>query len=197
MIKIKKRHIFFVDDDAGVRKAVGETLKENGFTVTCFAGAADCLEQLGNLKCDLLITDVKMPEMDGIELLTEVKSRAPWLPVLLVTGCGDIPMAAKAFKRGTDDFIEKPLSRDVLLSVVESTLRRSGLSPDSLLGKTLTAAEMRIFRLILDSKSNKEIAYLLKRSVRTVEVHRSRIMRKLGVNSVVDLIKRAAQMGLV
>lgn len=190
-----KQHIFFVDDEPGVRKAVGGTLEQNGFAVSCFASAADCLKQFDFQKCDLLITDVKMPEMDGIELLTEVKRRAPWVPVLLVTGYGDVPIAVKAFKKGADDFMEKPLERQALLSAVESTLRRIS-PPDSLLDKSLTRAEMRILRLILESKSNKEMAYLLKRSVRTVEVHRSRIMRKFGVNSVVNLVKRAMEMKL-
>lgn len=190
-----KQHIFFVDDEPGVRKAVGVTLEQNGFAVSCFASAADCLKQMDFQRCDLLITGVKMPEMDGIELLTEVKRRAPWVPVLVVTGYGDVPIAARAFKKGADDFMEKPLEGQALLSAVESTLRR--ISPaDALLGKSLTPAEMRILRLILDSKSNKEMAYLLKRSVRTVEVHRSRIMRKFGVNSVVNLVKRAIEMKL-
>jgi len=195
MTSSAKQHIFFVDDEPGVRKAVGGTLEENGFAVSCFASAGDCLKQFDLQKCDLLITDVRMPEMDGIELLTEVKGRAPWVPVLLVSGYGDVPMAVRAFKKGADDFMEKPLEGHALLSAVESTLRR--ISPrDSLLDKSLTRAEMRILRLILESKSNREMAYLLKCSVRTVEVHRSRIMRKFGVKSVVNLVKRAIEMKL-
>jgi len=193
----KQRHIFLVDDEANVREAIRGTLEGNGFSVTCFANADDCLEQLrANPKCDLIITDVKMPEMDGIELLTEIKHCAPWIPVLLVTGKGDVPMTAKAFKRGATDFMQKPLTRDVLLSTIDSILKRYRPS-DPLLGKVLTGAEARILHLILDSKSNKEIAYLLTRSVRTVEVHRRNIMKKFGVNNVVDLVKRATQMGLI
>jgi len=86
--------------------------------------------------CDLLITDVKMPDIDGIELLTEVQHIVPWLPVLLVTGYGDVPMATAAFKAGAVDFIEKPLGKQVLLSAVESVLKRINPS-DQLLGKAL------------------------------------------------------------
>jgi len=197
MATSKQQHIFFVDDEADVRKAVQGTLEGGGYAVTCFASAADCLEQLlANPKCNLVITDVKMPEMDGIELLTEVKRRTPWVPVLVVTGKADVPMATRAFKRGTTDLIEKPLSRDVLLSTIVSILKRCRLD-DPFLGKPLTEAEARILHLILDGKSNKEIAWLLKRSVRTVEVHRSRVMKKFGVDNVVDLVKRATQMGLI
>ena len=191
-----KQHIFFVDDEPKIREVVGETLEEFGFEVSCFACAADCLEQLHSRMCDLLITDVKMPDTDGIELLTEAQRLAPWLPVLLVTGYGDVPMVTTAFKAGAVDFIEKPLDRQTLLSAVESILKRINPS-DRLLGKALTRTEMRVLRLILDGKSNKEIACLLRRAIRTIEWHRSHIMRKLSVNNAVDLVKRATVMGLV
>ena len=194
--KQNKQRIFFVDDEPKIRQVVCETLREFGFEVSCFARAADCLERLHSRTCDLLITDVKMPEMDGIELLTETQSFAPWLPVLLVTGYGDVPMAATAFKAGAVDFVEKPLDRQTLLSAVESILKRINPS-DRLLGKALTRTEMKVLRLILDGKSNKEIAHLLRRAIRTIEWHRSHIMSKFGVNNVVDLVKRAAVVGLV
>jgi two-component system response regulator FixJ len=196
MKESRKQHIFFVDDEPKIRQVVGETLEESGFEVSCFACAADCLEQLPSRMCDLLITDVKMPGMDGIELLAEIRSFAPWLPVLLVTGYGDVPMATVAFKAGAVDFVEKPLDRQTLLSAVESVLKRINPS-DRLLGQSLTRTEMRVLRLILDGKSNKEIARLLRCAMRTIEWHRRQIMRKLGVNNAVDLVRRAAVMGLV
>ena len=104
-------------------------------------------------------------------------------------------MARGTFKGGAYDFIEKPLTRKVLISTIDSILSRHDRL-DSLAGKKLTAAEERILHLILNGKSNKEVAYILKRSVRTVEVHRSHIMAKLDVDNVVDLTKRAIQMGL-
>jgi FixJ family two-component response regulator len=137
-----------------------------------------------------------MPGMDGIELLAQVKHIAPWLPVLVITGYGDIPMAVKALKLGASDFIEKPVDRQTLLSTVELLLSKV-TPPDTLRGKALTRVEMGVLRLILDGKSNSEIAFLRHRSVRTIEDERCRIMHKLGVDNVVDLVKRAVAMGLV
>jgi len=191
-----KQHIFFVDDEPKVRQVVGETLEELGSTVSCFARAADCLEQLGSKRCDLLITDVKMPEMDGMELLAKARRLAPWLPILVITGYGDIPMAVAAIKAGAVDFIEKPLDKKSFLWKVKSILQQSTFD-DSYRGKPLTESEMKVLKLIISGNSNKEIAYILHRSVRTIEVHRGHLMRKLNVDNVVDLVKRAAMMGLV
>jgi two-component system response regulator FixJ len=190
-----KQRIFFVDDEPEVLKMVGRTLEQAGYNVSCFSRAADCIKQLRYQTCALLITDVKMPEMDGIELLSEAKRIIPLLPVLVITGYGDIPMAVRALKLGASDFVEKPLDREGFLSTVELILRRI-VPADSLLNKTLTKTEIKILRLILGGKSNKEIARLRHRSIRTVESQRSHIMRKLGADNLVDLLKRTAAMGL-
>ena len=191
-----KQHVFFVDDKAKVRKMVGRTLEQAGLKVSCFAHATECFKQLRSQRCDLLITDVKMPKMDGIELLTKVKRIIPSLPVLVMTGYGDIPTAVKALKMGALDFIEKPLARQSFLSAVESALKRNAQAPRPMSG-VLTKREIQVLRLILDGKSNTEMARLQHRSVRSIEDHRSHIMRKLGVNNVVDLVKRTAVVRLV
>lgn len=191
-----KRHIFFVDDEPKIRELVGGTLEQAGFKVSCFADAFHCIEKLRSTACDLLITDVKLPEMSGIELLTETKRFFPFLPILVITGYGDVPMAVKAMKAGAADFIEKPLEKHSLISAIEIALEKSP-SPDSFLRQRLTNAEIKVLRLILDGKTNKETAYLLHRSVSTVEVHRKHIMSKLDAKNVVDLIKRASEMGLI
>ncbi len=196
MTNITKQHVFFVDDEPKVRKMVGRTLEQAGLEVSCFASGGDCLEQLRCRTCDLLITDVKMPEMDGIELLTEVKRIIPSLPVLVITGYGDTRMAVKALKIGALDFIEKPLDRQSFLSAVESALKRNA-KIHRLVSGVLTKTEMGVLRLILDGKSNKEIAWLRHRSVRTIEDHRSHIMHKLGVNNLVDLVKQTAVVRIV
>ena len=191
-----KHHIFFVDDELEVCEVVSETLEESGYEVSHFTRTADCLERLRSEICHLLITDLKMPKMDGIELLTEAKRLAPWMPVLVITGYGDIPTAVAAIKAGAADFIEKPLDRDSFLNKVASILRRSPrLGFD--VGKPLTDREKRILKLVTEGKSNREIAFLLHRSVRTVEAHRSNLMEKLGVDNLVDLVKLASRMGLV
>ena len=189
MTNITKKDIFFVDDEPEVREVVSRTLEQFGVKVSCFANAAECLKQLRSRKCDLLITDVKMPEMDGIELLIEVRRIVPPLPVLVISGYGDISMAVTALKAGASDFIVKPLDRQSFLSAVESVLKRNTLT-HPLVNKVLTKTEMRVLFLILDGKSTKEIARLRCRSVRTVEFHRGSIMRKVGVDNLVDLVKQ-------
>ena len=191
-----KQHIFFVDDEPKIRNVVEKTLEGTGANVSCFARAADCIKQLRCQTCDLLITDVKMPKMDGMELLTEAKHLAPWLPVLLVTGYGDIPLAVKAVKAGAVDFIEKPLDRESFRHKVKSILRQNTHSNSSR-GKPLTKTEMKVLKLVVSGKSNREIARLLGRSVRTIEDHRRHMMRKLGVNNAVGLVRASAQMDLV
>jgi len=196
MTNYAKKHIFFVDDEPSLSKVVGRTLEQVGAKVSCFTSAADCLEQLRFQTCDLLITDVKMPEMDGLALLTEAKRIMPTLPVLVITGYGNIPMAIKAIKAGALDFIEKPLDRRSFVSAIESVLRRTTLA-DPFTNRLLTKTEIKVLCLILEGKSNKETAHLLHRSIRTIEDHRSRIMRKLGVDNPINLVKRAAAIGLV
>ena len=196
MTDIAEQHVFFVDDEPKVRKMVGRALEQAGFKVSCFARATECLEQLRCQTCDLLITDVKMPEMDGIELLTEVKRIIPSLPVIVITAYGDVPMAVEALKRGALDFIEKPLDRQSFLSAVEAVVKQNALI-HHIVGNVLSKTEMVVLRLILEGKSTKEIAKLRHRSLRTIEDHRSRIMRKLGVDNLVDLVKQTAVVRLV
>ena len=197
MADITKQHIFFVDDERKLCEIVSETLEEFGFEVDYFTCAADCLEKLRSKQtCDLLITDLKMSEMDGIQLLTKVKHLTPWMPVLVITGFGDIPTAVAAVKAGAEDFIEKPLDRESFLRKVNSILQQSP-SIHKYTGKPLTDAEKRVLNMVVEGKSNKKIAFLIHRSIRTVEVHRARLMQKLGVENLIDLIKRAVEMVLV
>jgi len=188
--------VFIVDDDPCLRDAIALNLKGDCCECTCFENADDCLKRLNQQKCDLLITDIKMPGMSGIELLTEVKRIAPWLPVLVMSAYGDIPLAVKAVKAGAADFVEKPLEWDKFLAAVRLIVKQNSFSNPQK-GSPLTNTEMIVLRLIIQNKSNKEIAQVLHRSVRTVEIHRSHIMRKLDVDSVVELVKQASAMGLI
>jgi len=193
--KTKQYDVFFVDDDAAVRSAIAEDLEDLGCKVSCFSRAEDCLEQLPTKNCNLLITDVKMPGMDGLTLLSRVKRVAPWVSVMLITGFGDIPMCARALKVGAVDFIEKPLDRENFLHKVETILRQKDFA-DSPAGQILTKTEKKVLQLILDGKGNKQIAHKLQRALRSVERHRSSIMRKFGVDNVVNLVKKAALINL-
>ena len=196
-MKVKRRQhdVFFVDDEAGIRRVVSEELKTLNCNVSCFANAADCLEQLPKKNCNLLITDVKMPGMDGLTLLSRAKRVAPWVSVMLITGYGDIPMCIKALTSGEMDFVEKPLERKAFLHKVKTILGEddfAGVQAHHVLTKT----EKKVLKLILEGMGNKEIAFRLGRALRTVERHRSDIMHKFGVDKIVELVKKAAAINL-
>lgn len=194
--KRNKKVIFVVDDEPGVLKALSLTLKQlKDTTVVAFESAGQCLLRLAVGDCDMIITDVNMPDMDGIEMLKEVRKQRPALPVLLITGYGDIPMAVKALKLGAADFIEKPLDEEFFLSVVKDTLEDS-YDHEGLIGRGLTNSEIKILKFISEGRTNKDIAFSLRRSTRTIENHRHKIMRKLNAESTAELVKFAIKMGL-
>ena len=190
-----KTHIYIVDDDVSLLDAICLFLEKEKYECTSFENADDCLTRLRQHSCELLITDIQMPDKTGMELLEEVQSFAPWIPVLMMTSYGDIPQTVRAIKSGAVDFIEKPLVWDCFLDLVRSIVGKSHMR-DGFGGKPLTKMERIILQLVLENKTNKEIARILHRSIRTVEVHRNHIMRKLDVHSIVDLVKRATAMDL-
>ena len=194
-IKTKQYDVFFVDDDTGIRKLISEELETISCKVSCFANGSDCLEQLPKQNCNLLITDVKMPVMDGMTLLSEVRRVSPWVPVMIITGFGDVQMSVRALKLGAVDFIEKPFDRKKFLCKVKTFLEREDFF-DVSSGQILTKIEKKVLKLILEGKANKETAYILKRDIRTVERHRSNIMHKFGVDNIVGLVKKAALINL-
>jgi len=196
VVTIAAQHIFIVDGERQVFQAVGEALGSLDAQVTRFARAGKCLERLRAQRCDLLIIELETPNIDGVELLKEVKQSAPWLPVLVMSGHADVSTAVDAVKAGAEDVIEEPFDRNDFLQKVKSILE-DGAANNNYLGKPLTQAEIRVLRLVIAGKTNKEIAYLLNRSIRTVEVHREHFMRKLGVDNLVDLVKRVVAMNMV
>lgn len=196
MLNIAPQRVFFIDDEPAVCAAVARVLRGVGIEVDCFDDPATCLAKMRSQECDLLITDLKMPEMDGIELLEEVKRLTPWIPVLVISAYGDIPAAVRAIKAGAADFIEKPLNKSEFVGKVKSMLEERPY-PDTQLGKPLTQMETEVLRLVIDGKSNKEIAKLFHRSTRTVEGHRSHLMHKLGADGLLDLLTRVVSMGLI
>lgn len=189
-----KARVFLVDDDPLLLSTVTVMLESAEYECAAFSDAVQCLVEFKPRSCDLLVTDVQIPGMDGIELLHRAKKIAPWIPIIVMTSYADIPIAVQALKEGAFDFIEKPFEVDRFLEVVDNALQESQLN-DPAVGKPLTKTEKIVLRLILDGMSNKGIAYALKRSERTVEVHRSHIMSKLNVDNVVDLVKRASLLG--
>ena len=154
--KIKQYDVFFVDDDIGICKLIAEELKSIECNVSYFTNALECLEQLPKQNCNLLITDVKMPGMDGLTLLSKTRNVAPWISVMVITGFGDIPMAVRALKLGAVDFIEKPLDRKSFLQKVKNILKQNDFT-DTPAGHILTNAEKKVLKLILEGKGNKEM----------------------------------------
>ncbi len=188
--------VVFVDDEPKVCSIVCKTLQRADADVRCFSRVQDCLKHLAMVWCDLLITDVRMPGRDGMDLLAEVKERMPWIPVLIVTGYADVPLAVQAVKAGAADFVEKPLDRALFLQTVERLIVRNA-RPAAFLKESLTRAERRILYYVLEGRNNREMAAALHRSPRTIEVHRRHVMQKLGVANIIELLQRAADLGLI
>lgn len=190
-----QRHIFFADDESEACRTARLTLSSLGAEITCFGSGEEVLKAMERGACDVLVSDVKMPGMDGIELLTAVKQRWPLVPVVIVTAYANVPMALRAIKAGAADFVEKPLTRPEFTHAVMLALKQTQQLPDHA-NRVLTPAEVLVLKLVAEGKSNSEIAYAMRRSVRTVEYHRHHLMKKLNVDSTAALTKVATGFGL-
>ena len=186
------KRVFIVDDEPIVAKAIAQSLLSLGCEAIYYSNPLDCLEAVRFEQCDLLISDVNMPEMNGLVLLSRVKAVKPLLPVLMISGFGDIPMAVKAVKDGALDFVEKPLDEATLLPAVQLGLKSAELQSRY----EISPAEAVVLKYVAAGKSNKEIAFILDRSVRTIENHRQRLMKKLNVDNGAGLVKIAVALGL-
>jgi two-component system response regulator FixJ len=196
MEAIKEKKIFFVDDEPAVQKAVAQTLAQlDNCSVSCFGDAESCIRAVSHQECNLVITDISMPGTDGLKLLEQIKQIRPKLPVILVTGYGDVATAVKGIKGGAIDFIEKPLNEETFLPVIKEALETTDYQLEPDLAK-LTKAEIKVLRHVISGKSNKQIAAELRRSVRTVENHRHRLMKKVSANNAAELVRKAIKMGL-
>jgi len=185
--------IWVVDDCAEVCEAVKQGLSQNGYEVRCFGDGETCLKRLRRERLDLLITDYRLPRMDGLALLRQARQAAPFLPVMVVTGYGDIPLPVKAMRAGAIDVLEKPLDLKAIISRVEEALDATGSVGRR--HETLSKCEVRILRLVYQGMTNAEIAAKLHRSHRTIEDHRNHLMHKLRVHNLVELIKVAGKIG--
>lgn len=184
--------VFVVDEHRAVRGA----LDALGINVYYFSNASDCLAQLYSRKCDLLVVILQTPEKNGLRLLEQVEKRLPRVPILFATKCHDIPTAVSAIRAGVTDIIEKPFEKADLIQKVKSILRQNHAAmPDAF--KVLTPKEVRVFRLIVEGNSNREIAEMTKRHLKTIEAQRASLMRKLGARNVIDLLKLGVTSGLV
>ena len=197
--------VFVVDDDAAVRESLTMLLKLARYNVTAFDSAVRFLAEARPAAGDCLIADIRMPEMDGLELQQELLQRGSSLPFIIVTGHGDVPLAVQAMKAGAVDFLEKPFAREVLLAAVRRALDRganprvSGVAGMEIAKRlaTLTEREREVFEGVVAGKQSKIIAHELGSSPRTVEIHRARMMQKMQAKNLQELVRMAIAWDLV
>jgi len=199
----KKGTVYVVDDDEAVRDSVQWLLEGKDFRVRCFESAESFLSRYDPREIACLVVDIRMGGMSGIELQDRLLERKSPLPIVFITGHGDVPMAVDTMKKGALDFIQKPFKEDELVAVVERMLDRAkevfadsqqAASRDALLAK-LTSREAQVLERIVAGRLNKQIADDLGISIKTVEAHRANIMEKLNANTVADLLKIALGQG--
>ncbi|MBL6852946.1 MAG: response regulator transcription factor [Alphaproteobacteria bacterium] len=187
--------ISVVDDDAGVCDSIRLLLESADYAVKTYASARQFLEDKRTIAC--LIADIRMPEMDGLELQQEIVRRGSGLPVIMITGHGDVPLAVRAMKAGAVDFIEKPFDDEQLLTSVKRAIeighRTRGAAAEAAAAERLlallTPRERTVLEQLVVGRSNKVAAYELGISPRTVEIHRAHIMDKMNARSLSDLVR--------
>jgi FixJ family two-component response regulator len=195
----KKGTVYVVDDDEAVRDSLQWLLEGNDYRVRCFDSAETFLGRYDPREVACLIADIRMDGMSGMELQDKLIERRSPLPVVFITGHGDVPMAVESMKKGALDFIQKPFQEAALLTLIERMLDTARLSfadhqkavnRDAMLSK-LTSREAQVLERIVAGRLNKQIADDLGISIKTVEAHRANIMEKLNANTVADLLKIA------
>jgi two-component system, LuxR family, response regulator FixJ len=197
--------VYLVDDQPSVRNALGEMLSVFGFQVETFASADEFLAQVTKAQPGCVVADVRMPGRDGIELVREIVRRELPLPVVLISGHADVPMAVAGIKAGAEDFIEKPVNDTELVAAINRCLLRSlrrtetADSADPLVKcfYRLTPRQVEVFDLVAEGFTSAVIAAKLQISQRTVESYRAEIMEKMQAESVAVLVRQAIRLGRV
>ena len=193
----QKPTIYVVDDDDGMRHALTVLMTTVGYHAVAFARPTDFLAQYDPNEPSCVVLDVRMPEMSGLEVQQQLNRAGSMLPVILVTGHGDIPMAVQAMKDGAFDFLQKPFRDQELLDRINGALKQDAEIRKSVerraditrRAESLTPREREVMTLVVDGRANKVIAIDLGLSERTVEIHRSNVMEKMGARSVAHLVK--------
>ena len=194
-----ERIVHLVDDDAAIRRSVGFMLKTSGHHVEAYESGTDLLKAAGKLDEGCILLDIRMPGMDGLEVQQALQGKGVNLPVVIMTGHGDVALAVKAMKAGAVDFIEKPFEKASLLASLEegfNRLSRRGATDDRMRDaavrlQALTGRERDVLDGLAQGLPNKTIAYDLGISPRTVEIHRANLMSKLNVRSLSEALRIA------
>lgn len=191
--------VHLVDDDGAVRRSTGFMLKTSGYQVKSYESGVELLKSTGELREGCILLDIRMPGIDGLEVQEMLKKKGVTLPVIVMTGHGDVAVAVRAMKAGAIDFIEKPFEKATLLGAIEQAVRRlrdveagRDLATEATVRlQALTHREREVIDGLAKGLPNKTIAYDLGISPRTVEIHRANLMTKLGVRSLSEALRIA------
>jgi two-component system response regulator FixJ len=200
-----KGKVYVIDDDEAMRDSLNFLLDSAGFKVTLFETALSFLDALPGLAFGCVVSDVRMPGLDGIELLKRVKAGHSAFPIVIMTGHGDVPLAVEAMKLGAVDFLEKPFEDDRLIGMIEAAIRQAEPAAKSeaitldLASRiaTLSPRERQVMDGLVAGLSNKLIARDYDISPRTIEVYRANVMTKMQANSLSELVRLAMRAGLL
>ena len=193
--------VFVVDDDVAMRESTRFLVESVGLLVETFERAQDFLERYDPNRPGCLVLDVRMPEVSGLELQERLVEYGANIPVILITGYGDVPMAVRAMRNGALDFIEKPFSDQHLIDRIQEAIERDRVCRNDRMDResvsvrmsALSARENQVLDRVVDGKANKVIAAELGLSPKTIEVHRARLMKKLRVGSLAELVRLAVE----
>jgi FixJ family two-component response regulator len=197
--------VYVVDDDASVRKSLARLLSSSGYTAETFASPTEFLERCRTAPVEgCVLLDVRMPALTGLELQQELLAARVAIPIIFITGHGDIPMSVQAIKAGAVDFLAKPFRDDDLLAAVDQALacdraqQTARVEQTTLTSRyaTLTPREREVMALVVCGLPNKQIAVKLDASEKTIKIHRGRVMDKMQVDSVADLVRVADKLGI-
>jgi FixJ family two-component response regulator len=197
--------VHVVDDDATFRAAIARLLGASGYQVALYGSAWDLLEKLPDSAPGCILLDVKMSGLNGPQLQDRLGELGHRLPIVFLTGYGDVPTSVRAIKAGAEDFLTKPVPKAKLLAAIERALSRQKNEREqdgriaalrSLISR-FTAREMQVFELVVRGKLNKQIAHHLGTAVRTVKAHRQQVMEKCEVQSVAELVLIAERLGML
>ncbi|HWZ08482.1 MAG TPA: response regulator FixJ [Bradyrhizobium sp.] len=200
-----ERKVYVIDDDAAMRDSLNFLLGAAGFDVTTFDTATKFLNVLPRLDFGCVVSDVRMPGIDGIELLKRMKALTSRFPIVIITGHGDVPLAVEAMKLGAVDFLEKPFEDDRLIAMIDTAIRQSDpAARDQAVTRDLAARiaslsprERQVMDGLIAGLSNKLIARDHDISPRTIEVYRANVMTKMQANSLSELVRLAMRGGLL
>ncbi|MDQ1335265.1 MAG: hypothetical protein QG552_2215 [Thermodesulfobacteriota bacterium] len=196
--------VYVVDDDPSIRKALERLLGSAGYDAKTFASALEFMDFDHPDVPGCLVLDIKMPELSGLELQDRLTEKGIFIPIIFITGHGTVPDSVRAMKAGAMDFLQKPFKDSELLGVVSRAIARHGRlrqkkrQMNTLRARldTLTPREREVFRLVVRGMLNKQVAYDLGITEKTIKVHRAQVMQKMGAQSLADLVRLAEKLGV-